>query len=195
MCAEDVDTALGLLESRVFAGIIAGLSLGPRVEGGLEVLRAAVRRQPGVPLAMVTRTSDPATVNRVASLGATILCTPFTTRHLRPFLDRMTARVALVDHLASTVTAVAEEWDLRPRERELLMLLVAGQSPERICARAGYGKATYKTYVNRLLARASCARTSDVALAVLRRATATAGDVERATGVPRRMRRSVATAT
>ena len=60
------------------------------------------------------------------------------------------------------------EWELRPRERELLVLLLAGADREEVCARAGYGTATYKTYVNRLLSRAGCARTSDLVLQLLR---------------------------
>ncbi len=44
---------------------------------------------------------------------------------------------------------MAEEWELRPRERELLTLLIAGAEREEVCARAGYGMATYKTYVTR----------------------------------------------
>jgi len=35
--------------------------------------------------------------------------------------------------------AVAEEWELRPRERELLTLLIAGAEREEVCAR---GRAT-----------------------------------------------------
>ena len=164
--------ALALVERGAFAGVVCSRALGDARDAGYAVLSLAARRSPGIPLAMVVDASDRVTVNRVAALGITLLCQPFSSRHLAAFVDRVRARAARVEHLAATVTVLARQWRLRPREQELLALLVAGHDRASICAATGYGLATYRTYVSRLLARAGYMRTSDVALAVFRSATA-----------------------
>jgi len=179
LCAGGLEEGMELVRGHVVGGVITSFALRSHPEGGVVLARAVARRSPGVPVAMVVRQSDAATVNRVISLGATVLCQPFAARHLRPFLDRLTARATGFERLAAIVSAVAEEWELRPRERELLVFLLAGTDREQICARAGYGTATYKTHVNRLLARAGCARTSDLVVQLLRRSVGDAQPVSR----------------
>lgn len=172
VCVEDAASALTRLEGGAFAGVVCSRALGGQHDAGFRVLSVALRRQPGLPLAMVVDASDSVTVNRAAALGITLLWQPFSGRHFSSFFERMTARAEGVEHLAASLSALARKWRLRPRENELLMLLVAGHGRASICARTGYGVATYRTYVSRLLARAGCTRTSEVALAVLRSAIA-----------------------
>ena len=168
--ATTLETAALHLEVGSLAGVVSAVSVGTQGECGYEVLRSAARRCPGVPLALIVESLERVRVNGVAALGAALFLEPFFARDVATFLDRVQARAAGVEKLAATSTALAREWGLRPRERELLLLLVAGHGRERICATTGYGGATYKTYVNRLLARSRCLRTTDVVLAVFRHA-------------------------
>ncbi len=174
-CAEDDGMALALVERAAVDGIICVPSLvAGRTDAGYEILLQASRRSPGLPVAMLVDKCERRAVNRVAALGGVLLCSPVSARHLVPFLDRVVAGAASRERLAHTALAFARKWQLAPRERELMLHLVAGHDPGGICERAGYGRATYKTYVKRLLARSGCLRTSDVALVVLRATAATA---------------------
>lgn len=171
VCVEDAASALACLEGGAFAGVVCSRALGDDRDGGFRVLSVASRRKPGIPLAMVLEATDSVTVNRAAALGITLLCQPFSHRHLSSFFERVTARVEGVEHLAASLSVLARKWRLRPRENELLMLLIAGHDRASICASTGYGVATYRTYVSRLLARTGCTRTTEVALTVFRCAT------------------------
>lgn len=142
LCAGGLEEAIQVVRRQVLGGVITCFALRSHPEAGMVLARAAARRSPGAPIAIVVRQSDAATVNRVVSLGATIICQPFSATHLRPFLDRLAAHAAGIERLAAIVSAVAVEWELRPRERELLVLLLAGADREEVCSRAGYRTAT-----------------------------------------------------
>jgi len=178
----DAREASAALESTTFGGLISDLKLDEDPQGGFHIAVAFRARFPIAPIAIATAGCEPWAVNRTAALGATFVAKPFGMAALEPFLDRVSAASLGIGHLSAAISSRADAWDVHGRVRELLAYLVAGADEESILARTGYGHATYKTYVNKLLKAANCARTSDVVTIVLRAATHAELELQTCTG-------------
>lgn len=148
VCAAELDGALEVIASCELAGVVTDLGLEDRERAGFDVLDAALRVVPDLPVAVVTGSRESFAANESARRGAVLLAKPdYELPSLMPFIDRVNAREAGVQHRIARVTAAAMRWGLTARERELLTLLVARHSPVQVCDRAGYGRATYKTHI------------------------------------------------
>lgn len=152
-----------------WSGFLIDVALGPLPRGGLEVLAAARRVFPSVPVALVTATNARDVINRAAALSATFLCKPFGHEELGVFLERVSAADAGLDErLEGRLHALASKWGLAPRESDILAWLLAGRTREAYMAKTGTSAMAWRSHVARLLSKAGVARTADLIASVLR---------------------------
>lgn len=157
-----------------WAGVVADVSLTPATADGLEFIEATRRDAPPVPTLLVAEALTRDSVNRAATLGATLVWSPAPLDIVGAFMRRaMTARALGHDAGLDPRVAVALDAELlmasprltTVRAAELLRLAVAGLTREEMELAMGIGTDCYAYHVRKLLRGT---RTPDLQTLVLR---------------------------
>lgn len=175
-CANDVASALVILELQELSGLVTDLDLAGRHEGGFEIIDAArlLEKHAGLPVVVVTGSREAWAINGAGARGAMLLAKPdYAVATLMPFFDRVAVRDAGVAKLGDAIVSAATSWGLTRRERQLLPWLVSRLGEKQMCELAGYEISTYRTHVKALLAKSGCTSTAAVVIEVFRLATGT----------------------
>lgn len=119
---------------------------------GFEVLEAVRRRDPAVPLLVVSSLYDHETVNRAQLLGALYVRKPASEENLHTFVHRIALRERKPrPSLMRLVRQMAARYELSGRESELLFCVASGVSLSEAPEHMGILPSTVKTLTRRLL--------------------------------------------
>lgn len=136
---------------------------------GLDVLTAARARWPRLPALVLTGSHKPANINRSFKLHARYLCKPGTAADFETFIREALACEAVDDaRMAALLTQLGEQWQLTPREAELISLLVADVSRGELPDELGITENTTKSLVRGVLKKSSTASIDELTRHVLR---------------------------
>lgn len=140
--------ATSVIDADQLDGVIADLQLPDDGAGGWSVVARARATDPAVEAMLITGSGPTSSANRAQREGVRFLAKPIDVDDLRPFYDGVWARLSGIGHLSSIVTGIADRAQLTTRQRQLLVLLVAGKREDEIVALTGY---THRTYSDHLV--------------------------------------------
>lgn len=135
---------------------------------GLELVKAARKERPLLPILVLTGRADPRLINRAHGLRAEYHCKPTHRSALHGFLRRAVAFERVADQrIAWAVDEMTRRNGLTLREVDLLTSAIAGVPRRALADELGVSENTLKTRTRSLLRKCSAATLEEVARATL----------------------------
>ncbi len=146
--------------------ILIDAKLGNERSAGLELLDVAAEEHKNVRRALITGSRDPTIRNGASARLAFVLSKPFGRLDLLPLLEA--GRAPKANAMDSAIDRRAGDWNLTPRQRDIVRLALAGQTKEQIAGELGVSVNTCRSHVAEVLCRSNLAGLDHVVIALLR---------------------------
>ncbi len=180
-----VAEALRCFEKNVdLAGVLVDVNLPDGL--GTDLVREMRRRDPVLPILMLTGSDQRCWANQAHALGAEFVFKPVVAESLDRFSARALAKKALGDEgVAEVVGSLVVEQGLSPREVQVLTLSLAGTPRVALTDELGVSDNTIKTTVRHLLRKTTADTLDDLVQYIMRSALQRRGQTEgQASSVP-----------
>jgi DNA-binding NarL/FixJ family response regulator len=184
----------GLLAFEQHPGL-AGMLVDVNLPDGLgtDLIREIRRRDPVLPILMLTGSDERGLANEAHALGVEFVFKPIVTESLERFSARAVARASSGDDsLAAVVSELVSSHGLSPREVQVLTLSLGGTPRVALTDEMGVSDNTVKTTVRHLLRKTTADTLDDLVQYVMRAALqrrSTPDAATRSSGPPARRAR------